>query len=212
MRFPDFKKELKYIDDGYLVIGCDEVGRGPLAGPVVAAACILDHKSIDDKSLDKWYSRIRDSKTIKEEEREILNEKILHNSTVYGIGEVWQEEIDNINIHNASLLAMKRAIDDLMNKIKIRVDKIVILIDGKFTISGLNIKQESIIDGDALILSISAASIIAKVHRDRIMKENHDKFPVYGFDNHKGYATKEHKNAIKKHGICPIHRRSFVLK
>jgi ribonuclease HII len=214
MKFPDFKKESENIAKGYIVAGCDEVGVGPLAGPVVAAACILKPESVGKyRSKNKWYHRVRDSKTTKEEEREILLNKILENCLAYGVGEVWQEDIDAINIHHASLKAMRLAVEDMHAKINANGSKIFILIDGRFKIPDvghLEVEQESVIDGDAMHLSIAAASIIAKVHRDKIMAELHLKFPEYGFINHKGYNTKEHQKAIKKWGISSVHRKSFI--
>lgn len=216
MQHPHFKNELVAIEKGFLAVGCDEVGRGPLAGPVVAAACVLDPESIGKYcSKNKWYARVRDSKMTSEEEREVLLEKILEHTLAHGLGIIWQDQIDKINIHNASLLAMRRAVEDLLSKLAhntpSRSRRIVIFVDGRFTIPGLpNIEQKSIISGDAQVLSIAAASIIAKVHRDNIMKELHKKFPDYGFSRHKGYGTKQHKLAIKKHGITEVHRKSFM--
>jgi len=214
MDFPSFKNELQYLARNYdFVIGCDEVGRGPLAGPVVAAACLLDPARIGEgRNENDWYYRVRDSKTINEKEREVLQKKILDNSLAYGVGEVKEEEIDEINIHNATLSAMRRAIEQLLGKISTApTHKILILIDGKFKIPDiLNIEQQSVIDGDAKILSIAAASIIAKVHRDNIMREMDRKFPLYGFAQHKGYGTKEHWKALKKWGPTSIHRKSFI--
>lgn len=208
MRFPTFKNELKCIEDGFLVVGCDEVGRGPLAGPVVACACVLDHSSINDEE-DRWHARVRDSKTISEKEREELCAKIMQNSLAWGIGEVWQEEIDEINIHNATLLAMKRAVEALLAKVD-KAEKYFIFIDGRFKIPDLLHQQKTIVKGDAEVLSIAAASIIAKVHRDNIMKKFDVEFPQYGFRNHKGYGTKEHQNALKKWGPVALHRRTFL--
>ena len=212
MRFPTFQHELEYLEQGYnFVVGCDEVGRGPLAGPVVAAACVLDPVKIG-KGRDKndWHYRVRDSKTINEKEREVLEKKILENSLAYGVGVVSQEEIDALNIHHATLLAMRLAIENLLEKISTQVSKkILILVDGKFKIPDIAFEQQSIVSGDAQILSISAASILAKVHRDNIMRDMDAKFPDYGFARHKGYGTKEHLGAIGKLGITPIHRKSF---
>ncbi|MFA6257022.1 MAG: ribonuclease HII [Candidatus Paceibacterota bacterium] len=219
MLFPDFKNELKYIREGCtFVVGCDEVGRGPSAGPVVAAACILNPLSVSKtRSGDKWYARVRDSKTIPEAEREILSAKILDNSLAYGVGIVWQDEIDKLNIHNASLKAMQMAVLNLVKKIKKvkRGSTIRVLVDGRFTIpnlkiGGIKLEQMSIVAGDSHCLSVSAASIIAKVKRDAIMRELDLKFPEYGFKRHKGYNTPEHKRAIKKFGASVVHRKSFV--
>jgi ribonuclease HII len=214
MKFPDFKKEEEYIRKGYIVAGCDEVGVGPLAGPVVAAVCIINSDKVSGhRSKSKWYHRVRDSKTTKEEEREILLHKILENCVAYGVGEVWQEDIDKLNIHHASLKAMRLAVEDMLGKYQVSDQKIFILIDGRFKIPDvghLPVEQISVIDGDANHLSIAAASIIAKVHRDKIMNQLHDQFPAYGFKNHKGYNTKEHQKAVKKYGISSVHRKSFV--
>lgn len=135
MIFPSFKNELEYIEKGYIVVGCDEVGIGPLAGPVVAAACVLDYASIGKyRSKNKWYSRVRDSKTTTEAEREILLEKILEHTIAYGVGVVSQLEIDKINIHNASLLAMRRAVLKLEKKLKDKSGKIFVYVDGRYRI------------------------------------------------------------------------------
>ena len=212
MQFPDFKSELECFEKGYsLVLGCDEAGRGPVAGPGVAAACVLNQETIGKyRSKNKWYYRVRDSKTTTPEERKILVKEIFEHTLAYGVGEVWHEEIDKINIHQASLLAMRRAVEDLLQKAKSVKQKAFLFVDGRFKIPELSIEQKSVIDGDAKILSISAASIIAKVHRDNIMKRLDGKFPEYGFINHKGYSTKEHKLALKKFGLSAVHRRSFV--
>jgi len=210
MRFPDFTNELLYIEKSFLVAGCDEVGRGPVAGPVVACVCVLKPETIEgERTEDKWYFRVRDSKTIKEEEREELAEKIKENSRAFGIGIVEEAEIDEINIHNATLKAMRLAVEDLLNKLKPK-EKVFIFIDGSFKIPGLDIEQKNIIKGDSKVLSIASASIIAKVHRDNIMKTLHEKFPEYGFLNHKGYGTRAHQEALKKLGITPAHRKSFL--
>ncbi|OGJ03337.1 ribonuclease HII [Candidatus Nomurabacteria bacterium RIFCSPLOWO2_12_FULL_46_14] len=212
MQFPDFKSESEYLAKGYkYVAGCDEAGRGPLAGPVVAAACVLDKNSIGKyRSKNKWYARVRDSKTITEEEREILLQKILPNCLAWGVGAVWPAEIDRLNIHHASLLAMRRAVAELMKNLPKKQGRIFLLVDGRFQIPELQMGQQSIIDGDALSLSIAAASIIAKAHRDAIMRRLDASFPQYGFARHKGYGTKEHTSAIHKFGICDLHRKSFI--
>ena len=192
------------------------MGAGPLAGPVVAAACILDHNSIGKyRTKNKWYFRVRDSKTTTEEEREMLREEILKHTIAYGIGEVWQEEIDVLNIHHASLRAMRLAVEDLIGKTGTENAKAILFVDGRFPIPGIKatswtLEQKSVVGGDALILSISAASIIAKTHRDAIMRKLSEEFPEYGFARHKGYGTKEHNNAIRKFGITKIHRKSFI--
>ena len=212
MRFPTFQNEVEHLNQGYdLVAGCDEVGRGPLAGPVVAVACLLDPNSISkNKNGESWHSRVRDSKTINEREREKLVGLILEHTLAYGVGEVWQDEIDKFNIHNASLLAMRKATENMLSKVDSKNKKIILFVDGSFKIPELNIEQKSMVKGDSLVLSISAASIIAKVHRDNIMKKLGNDFPNYGFGKHKGYGTREHKDAIKKFGVTRHHRRTFL--
>lgn len=218
MRFPSFKSELECFKKGYeLVIGCDEAGRGPVAGPVVAAACVLNPESIGRyRSKNKWYVRVRDSKMINGEEREILEKEILEHCRAYGVGIVSEKDIDKINIHNASLLAMRRAVQELLGKIKNKSQRIFLFLDGRFPLpdkggwEGFKLEQKNVIDGDAKILSISAASIIAKVHRDAIMKRLDGKFPSYGFARHKGYNTREHQRALSKFGPAKVHRKSFL--
>ena len=227
MIFPTFKNELKCFEEGYdFVIGCDEAGRGPVAGPVVAAACVLDRNSIGKKrSKNKWYYRVRDSKTTNIEERKKLVKEILEHTLAYGVGEVSHQEIDKINIHHASLLAMRRAVEDLLQKAKSVKQKAFLFVDGRFLLpdkparlgrsggggrEGFELEQKAVIDGDAKVLSIAAASIIAKVHRDTIMERLDQDFPGYGFARHKGYNTKEHQRALKKLGVSLVHRKSFV--
>lgn len=177
------------------IAGVDEAGRGPLVGPVVAASVIF--------APDFDLSEFKDSKKLSEKKRDILFEKIKINSLSYGIGIASAEEIDKLNIHYATLLAMKRAIEGLS------IIPNQILIDGKFTPSGLSIPMQAIIKGDSLEPIISAASILAKVTRDKMMYELHQKHPMYNFAKHKGYPTKEHFDAIEKYGIIKDHRISF---
>src|SRR3989344_3906305 len=212
MQFPDFKNEIKCFAEGYtLVVGCDEAGRGPVAGPVVAAACVLDKNSIGkNRTKNKWYARVRDSKLITEAERNILEKEIKSHVLAWGVGEVSHKEVDKINIHNASLLAMRRAVENLLQKAKSVKQKAFLFVDGRFKIPELTIEQKSVIDGDAKILSISAASIIAKVYRDNIMERLDGEFPGYGFAKHKGYGTKEHQRALSKFGPTIVHRKSFL--
>jgi ribonuclease HII len=220
MKFPTFKKELEYLNRGFdFVVGCDEVGMGPIAGPVVAAACIIDPESVGAyRSKSKWYYRVRDSKTINEREREKLIEEITSHCITFGVGEVSPQVIDVINIHQAAMQAMKIAVENLLVTLNSKVGdrkKVFLLLDGRFVIKNLDsskfhVEQKAVIDGDALILSISAASIIAKVHRDKILKEYHGKFPDYGFNEHKGYNTKQHQKAIAEQGLTDFHRRSFL--
>ena len=220
MKFPDFKNEKEKLEQGFsFIIGCDEVGVSPLAGPVVAAACIIDPKCIGTyRSKNKWYYRVRDSKTTNEKERDILLQEILPNCLAFGLGEVSPEEIDTINIHHASILAKKKAIEEVLRKIESKAgesDKFFLFVDGLFGIKNLehpkfHVEQKAVVAGDEKILSISAASIIAKVHRDGILKQYEAKFPDYGFAKHKGYNTKAHRAAILKNGVTDIHRRSFL--
>jgi ribonuclease HII len=181
--------------NGYKVIaGVDEAGRGPLAGPVVSAAVILP------ENFD--VPGINDSKKLSEKKREALFPVIQKRAIAFGIGLADHKEIDQINILQASLLSMKRAVEALS------VTPDYLLVDGKFNIA-CTIDQRSVIKGDALSLSIAAASILAKVTRDRIMADLDLQYPEYGFKRHKGYPTKAHKDAILTHGPCPVHRRSF---
>ena len=203
--------------DGYtFVLGCDEAGVGPLAGPVVAAACLLNPRSIGKyRSKNKWYARLRDSKTVSDKEREEILKEILSHAIAWGVGEVWQEDIDKLNIHQASLKAMKGAVENLLSSFPEPLANILILVDGRFIIPelkpwGQTLDQKCVVAGDAQILSIAAASIIAKVHRDHIMRKLDADFPGYGFAHHKGYGTPLHQEAIRKFGVLPVHRRSFL--
>ena len=187
--------EKMYHRRGYQKIaGVDEVGRGPLAGPVVAAAVILPKDGIGE--------RLFDSKKISSKKREHLCETILSEAQGVGIGIVGQEEIDRINILQATLKAMALAIQNL----PILPD--FILIDGSQGIT-LPVPQKTIRKGDQLCNSIAAASIVAKVTRDRMMLACHQQYPQYNFARHKGYGTEEHRRAIEKFGICDLHRKTF---
>ena len=174
-----------------IIAGTDEVGRGCLAGPVVAAAVILKKKI---ENLD-------DSKKLTSKKRNILS-KIVLESSYYGFGVVTNDEIDQINILNASLLAMKRAI------LKLPVKPTLVLVDGIYK-PDLNVQMEAIVSGDSLKKEISAASIIAKVYRDNLMLNYDQEFPAYGFKDNKGYGTKKHLDSIKTYGSSEIHRKSF---
>ena len=175
------------------IAGVDEVGRGTLAGPVVAAAVILDYKNIPNG--------IKDSKKISKKNRELISKYILETSIV-SIGYSTSIEIDKINILKASLLAMKRAIEGLKKKPNI------VLIDGNY-VPDININAKPIVKGDNRSLSIAAASIVAKVYRDNLMTEYSKKYPGYLWEKNSGYGTKEHLEAIKNLGVTPIHRTSF---
>ena len=189
--------EYSFLSKGNVVIaGVDEAGRGPLAGPVVAAAAILN--------VDDDFIYLNDSKKVTPKRRDILYNDIM-NRTIYGIGIVSAEEIDEMNILQATYKAMRMAIDKLSKRPEVLLNDAVI-------IQGIDesIHQEKIIKGDAKSVSIAAASILAKVTRDRYMEELGEKYPEYGFEKHKGYGTKAHIEAIKKYGITPEHRKTFL--
>ncbi len=181
------------------IAGVDEVGRGPLAGPVVCAAVIMP---LDDDSL---IEGVDDSKKLSAKKREELAERIKARAVCYSIVEVDEKQIDEINILEATKLGMKRAIESLETPSE------VVLTDGNMTID-VATKQHSVIHGDALSYSIGAASIIAKVYRDRLLDEYAETYPQYGFEKNKGYGTAAHIQAIKEYGLCPIHRRTFTKK
>ncbi len=183
---------------GYkFVCGVDEAGRGPLAGPVFAAAVILDQ--------NRMIEGLNDSKKLTEKKREYLYDCIKEKAISYSIAAASEKEIDDINILNATFLAMQRAIYGL----SIPTD--MALIDGN-RCPALKIDSKAIIKGDSLSASIAAASILAKVERDRLMKQMSQKYPQYNFEEHKGYGTKLHTDLIKEYGPCEIHRRSFLKK
>ena len=196
--------ELKKIDKEFFdkgieyIAGIDEAGRGPLAGPVVVASVILPQDSI--------IEGVNDSKKISESKREKLYDTILNEALSYGIGIIYQDEIDEINI----LQATKKGLTEAIKKMKIKPN--IIMVDALNGINTLGIPYKSIIKGDAKCYSISAASIIAKVTRDRIMREWDKIYPEYGFSSHKGYGTAKHIAAIREYGPCPIHRKTFISK
>ena len=176
------------------VAGCDEVGRGCLAGPVVAAAVVLDPS--------RYVPRICDSKTVTALERVRLYERITRTAVAWGVAAAEPGEIDTINIHQASLRAMQRAILALVPLPD------VVLVDA-FRVPDIPMAQRAVIHGDARCTAIAAASIVAKVTRDRLMLELHNRDPRYGFDRHKGYATRDHLDAVSQFGYSDVHRRSF---
>ena len=191
----EIEKEILSISKGK-ICGIDEVGRGALAGPVISAAVILD--------FDNIPSNIKDSKILSQKERELKFSEIISSALDIGIGSSDNREIDDINILQATLLSMKRAY------LKLSVHPKVALIDGNKA-PDIKCKTKTIINGDNKSLSISAASIIAKVHRDKLMREIHKKLPCYNFNNNVGYGTKEHYNAIRLNGVSVFHRKSFKL-
>ena len=178
-----------------LVCGVDEAGRGPLAGPVVAAAVILNDA--------KRIRGLADSKALTALQRERLYDQIREKALCCSVAEASVEEIDRLNILQATMLAMKRAVEGL------RLKPVKVLVDGN-RLPSLDILAEAVVGGDARIKSISAASIIAKVHRDRLCERMHEEFPHYGFAAHKGYGTREHLRALSEHGACLHHRRFFA--
>ena len=196
MDWLEFEKEA--LAKGYKsVCGVDEAGRGPLAGPVCAAAVILPEGVIIDG--------VNDSKKLSEKKRESLFDVIREQALSYSIAYATVDEIEEINILNATMLAMRRAIDGL----DIKAD--YAMIDGN-KIPPIDIDAECIVKGDAKSMSIACASILAKVSRDRLLYKYAEEYPMYGFDKHKGYGTKVHREAILKYGPCPYHRKSFLKK
>jgi ribonuclease HII len=190
--------EIEAKSKGYkAVCGVDEAGRGPLAGPVCAAAVILPENTIIDG--------VNDSKKLSEKKREALFDVIKSSARSYCIAYATVEEIESMNILNATMLAMKRAVEGL----DVKAD--YAMIDGN-RLPDLKIDSEFIIKGDAKSMSIAAASILAKVSRDRLLREYAKEYPKYQFDKHKGYGTKAHIEALKKYGPCPYHRMSFLGK
>lgn len=194
--------DLEFCKDGILA-GIDEAGRGPLAGPVVAGCAVLP-KDFDVIGVD-------DSKKLSEKKREELFNVIIEKALAYGVGTVDNKIIDEINILNATKLAMRKAIEQTSAMLHEKSgQEINILLLDAVHLDDVDIPQEGIIKGDAKSLSIAAASIIAKVTRDRIMVEYHKEYPYYGFDKNKGYGTKIHYEGLNSHGITPIHRRTFL--
>ena len=192
--WPLEQSKLNWATDG-LTAGVDEAGRGPLAGPVVAAAVILDELNP--------IQGLNDSKKLSAKRREALFDEIRARALCFSIAEASVQEIDDINILQATMLAMKRAVEAL------RLPPKLVLVDGN-RLPTLSIRAEAIVQGDALVPSISAASILAKVHRDRLCEAMHQRYPVYGFDQHKGYGTAQHMAALQAHGPTECHRMTFA--
>ena len=187
--------EREYEEQDLIVCGIDEAGRGPLAGPVAAGAVILP------KDLVLYY--LNDSKKVTPRRREILFDEIKKNAVSWQVALVSEKEIDAINILQATYEAMRKAVDGL----SVKPD--MLLVDA-VTIPEISIRQQGIVKGDAKSVSIAAASILAKVTRDHLMEEYDTLYPEYGFGKHKGYGTKQHVEAIRKYGPCPIHRMTFL--
>ncbi|MFA4817181.1 MAG: ribonuclease HII [Parcubacteria group bacterium] len=222
-----FDLENQLIADGYeFIIGIDEAGRGPLAGPVVASAVCFKTSDVFIGLRHPMSKLIRDSKMLSEKQRESLFD-FIHEYFHVGVGICDHKTIDRINILEATFLAMKAAVTDLKkarkrfdqaSRFNLRIAKgyikveprMIILLDGNKKIPNLSIEQKAIVNGDKFVKSISAASIVAKVTRDRIMREMHEKFPQYNFAQHKGYGTKLHFEMLEKNGPCEIHRQSFA--
>ncbi len=194
----DFSYEIEAHDKGYsIVCGVDEAGRGPLAGPVFAAAVILPEN----------YSHeiLNDSKKLSEKKRDLVFDDVIRDAVAYSVGIATEKEIDEINILKATFLAMKRAVDGLTIKPDLAY------IDGnQYPKTG--VKEVTIVKGDSKCMSVAAASIIAKVSRDRYMLKVAEEYPEYEFTKHKGYGTKLHYEMIEKYGVSPVHRRTFLKK
>jgi ribonuclease HII len=215
-----WEEELLDNQEFSFVIGIDEAGRGPLAGSVVASAAVVKNRDWQ-KMMDGDWDLVRDSKKLSPKQRDRAFDFVMENFYV-GIGICDNQTIDEVNILEATFLAMKKALSDLYLKInqdlsqcgqdqvrRIQDAKYIILVDGNKEIPNLSLYQKAVIGGDGIVKSISAASIVAKVTRDRIMLEMHKKYPNYGFDKHKGYGTKVHMAALQQFGPCEIHRQTF---
>ena len=223
MRRPNWEKEKKLKQENRLAIGLDEAGRGPLAGPVVAVACWIEpelfafwEQQKEEKNICPEILLVRDSKTLSSQQREKVfawmnNEPRIH----FGLGQCSAGEIDRLNILGATILAMRWAAEELEEKAQKNSawsGQPLLLIDGNRKIKGISWEQETIVSGDAQVFSIAAASILAKVIRDKMLLLFHQEYPQYGFDRHKGYGTQEHYAKLKQFGPCPLHRRSFRLE
>lgn len=230
---PDFTFEQEYLQthEHAVLVGVDEAGRGPLAGPVVAAAAwYKDETFTIPAELEKDFLLIRDSKTLSEKQREKVFD-LIQNSFEVGVGIIHPETIDRVNILEATFLAMKEAVGVLQRRLlecrpelvsgprsseempkQVRHDnnKLLLLIDGNQKLPNFSVQQECVVSGDKLVKTIAAASIVAKVTRDRMMDAYDRKYPQYGFAKHKGYGTKQHMEALERFGPTPIHRTSFA--
>jgi ribonuclease HII len=198
-----WRHDRKLAPETGLLCGVDEVGRGPLAGSVVAACVILDVRR-------RPIAGVHDSKKLTAAMREALAPKIREQAVAFAVGEASVEEIDALNIYHASFLAMRRAFDAVASRMDAGGSPLL-LVDGNRTLRDLDVPQRAIVGGDALSACIASASILAKVARDNALLEADALYPHYGFARHKGYATREHREALRLHGPCPLHRRSFNL-
>lgn len=201
-----------YCIEGVVEAGCDEAGRGPLAGSVFAAAVILDPVLVGDKIHSEWLEMLNDSKQLTDKERQYLRPKIEQYATAWAVVEVTAEEIDEINILKASIVGMQRALD------KLGVRPQHILVDGNkwkpYIPEGdvMEIPARTVVKGDGKYLSIAAASVLAKTYRDEYMLHLHEEYPQYHWNTNMGYPTKAHYQAIRQYGITPYHRKSFKLE
>lgn len=201
-----------YCIEGVVEAGCDEAGRGPLAGSVFAAAVILDPLLVRDKIHSEWLEMLNDSKQLTDKERQYLRPKIEQYATAWAVVEVTAEEIDEINILKASIVGMQRALD------KLGVRPQHILVDGNkwkpYIPEGdvMEIPARTVVKGDGKYLSIAAASVLAKTYRDEYMLHLHEEYPQYHWNTNMGYPTKAHYQAIRQYGITPYHRKSFKLE
>lgn len=207
-----FHFEKKKLRAGFThILGVDEVGRGSLAGPVVATAVLIDTSAIDLLKGLTWTTEITDSKQLTPATRERLSQSLFDFGINYATSFVSPAQVDMLNIHRASLLAMHKAVQGVLKKLS-NNSKIFLYIDGRFSLPNVEVDREAVIGGDAKVFTISTASIIAKVQRDSFMVELSHKFPNYAFAQHKGYGTKQHITALKKFGLCDVHRQTFCKK
>ena len=200
-----------YCIEGVVEAGCDEAGRGPLAGSVFAAAVVLEPKLIEQEQHREWLELLNDSKQLTERERQLLRPKIEQYAAAWAVVEVTADEIDQINILKASIIGMQRALD------KLTITPQHILVDGNkwkpYIPAGqvMEIPARTVIKGDGKYLSIAAASVLAKTYRDEYMLRLHEEYPQYHWDTNMGYPTKAHYEAIRQYGITPYHRKTFKL-